>query len=669
MAMREIYLKFNVEERYDVKIETIEEMNKSIFLDSYIQAYKELNIISSEKNTNGIDKNNIIAFLGERGSGKTSCMRSFLGSLKYLNKNRFDVEDDELKKSLEDLCKVNFEILNIVEPSFFSEKVNVIELIVSSMFKKFSIEIEQNNKDYEIKRTLLKSFQEIFKNMKYMKCSEEYQSSEIEELMALGTSVNFKMHLYELIDQYLKFFSKNKLIISIDDIDLNTKFAYCMAEDVRKYLSIPNVVIVLALKLEQLKAIIAKEYSEEYEKLLNFSTYKDNIVSDIENRVEKYLLKLIPYERRIYLKNPDSYDENIKIFINGEQIGSQSEKFQDTILNFIFQKTDMLFLKPEYGMSRIIPTNLRELVGLVTILESMNDPLLVKNVEVAKNKNYKSFKNYLYSYIFKNKISQKEQNIIKTLLLTSYNKKNSYIVSEIGIEEEDIFSFDSSLVKKKSSNIIDVVKSIIDIEDNISYFPFYLKTIYSNLLYESFKEGKNNFYYLIGKGNYINAEKYTLLHFNEKIKRVISENANLQVLELFLLNNNREKNENQGKELSFSLIAPFENIMSKLGKRGFPLQMQNFIFRNMEIYEQFYLFLENIKIDNQVTNIHSAWRKVKKFYSSEVGKFIKTFPDPLKGKLEKDLLDFLVKIKNVPNTELEGLEYLIIRTNATSNDD
>lgn len=98
MAMREIYLKFNEEERYDIKIETIEEMNKSIFLDSYIQGYKELNILSSEKNISGIDKNNIIAFLGERGSGKTSCMRSFLDSLKCLNKNRFDVEDDKLKK-------------------------------------------------------------------------------------------------------------------------------------------------------------------------------------------------------------------------------------------------------------------------------------------------------------------------------------------------------------------------------------------------------------------------------------------------------------------------------------------------------------------------------------------------------------------------------------------
>ena len=157
--MGEICLKFDERERYDVKVEKIEDMSSSIFVDSYFQAYKELNIISSE-NVNEIDGNNIIAFLGERGSGKTSCMRSFLGSLKHLRENKFNLDDEELKKSLEDLSKINFELLNIVEPSFFSEKVNVLELVISNMFKNF----RKKSKKMEMK--IMKRKKNCYKNFK-----------------------------------------------------------------------------------------------------------------------------------------------------------------------------------------------------------------------------------------------------------------------------------------------------------------------------------------------------------------------------------------------------------------------------------------------------------------------------------------------------------------------
>lgn len=471
--MREIYLKFNEEERYDVKIETIEEMNKSIFLDHYIQAYKELNTISSENDENKIDRNNILAFLGERGSGKTSCMKSFLNLLKPENiKAREDITNIELKNNIEPLSKFKFEVLTIIEPSFFSEKVNIIELVVSSMFKNFSVEIEKNNRDYEIKRTLLKTFQEIFKNMKYMKCSEEYQNSEIEELMALGTAVDFKTHLNKLIQVYLEFFSKDKLVIAIDDIDLNTKFAYFMIEDIRKYLSIPNVIIILALKLEQLKTVITKEYIEEYKHLLDDNSfgiddYNRYIMEDIENRVEKYLLKLIPYERRIFLKNINDHEYNFKFFIGKREILSKSQDFQDIILEMIYKKTNILFLKPIFGCSQIIPTTLRELVGFIAIIEKLDD---IENNIDNKKKNYKIFKNYIFNYYFKDKLKIIEEKIIQKLLKIEYSQKNDYICNKLKPREY----FVERVQTNENMTLIDVIKSIQKLEKrNDSNFAFF----------------------------------------------------------------------------------------------------------------------------------------------------------------------------------------------------
>lgn len=654
--MREIYLKFSEKGKYDVKIETIEEMSSSIFLDSYIQAYKELYTISFEsKNNDEIDRNNIIAFLGERGSGKTSCMRSFLSSLSCLDEHNFILEDEKLKKNLEKFSEINFEILNIVEPSFFSEKINVIELVVSNMFKNFSIEIEKNNKDYEMKRTLLKNFQEIFKNMKYMKCSEAYQNSEIEELITLSTSVDLKKHLSELIEQYLKLFSKDKLIISIDDIDLNTKFAYSMTEDVRKYLSIPNVIIVLALKLEQLKTIITKEYIEEYEHLLKDKTviyddYNRYVMEDIENRVEKYLLKLIPYERRIYLKNPESYDENIKIFINKEQISLQSEKFQDAILKFIFQKTNMLFLKPEYGVNKVIPTSLRELVGFVAILEKLKKPL--NNDQEMKIKNYEFFENYLYSYIFKDKLSEKEQNIIRSFLLVPYNKKNSYIVSKLLSNDKENNTVNTPL------DLTEVIKTLREIEDNISYFPFCLRMTYSYLLYKTFYENRkdknNNFLKLLGKDYLKNLEKYNLFNVNKKFKTSKKLKSN-EIFNLFILENDKKAEEEKGKYY-FSLIAPFYNIIFNSNSTNY---LQSFIFRNMEIYERFYSFLENVEFERIDNNIDHIWENIKNFYEITLRDFIDIFSSPLNNELEIDLQKFIKELNSIlPESLKELKEYI-----------
>ena len=660
--MREIYLKFDEEERYDVKIETIEEMDKSIFLDSYIQAYKELNIISSENIKNKVDRNNLLAFLGERGSGKTSCMKSFLSLLKPENRKEIEnIIDIELKNNIESISKFKFEVLTIIEPSFFSEKVNIIELVVSSMFKNFSAEIEKNNRDYEIKRALLKKFQEIFKNMKYMKCAEEYQNSEIEELMALGTAVDFKTHLNELIKIYLEFFSKDKLVISIDDIDLNTKFAYRMIEDVRKYLSTFDTVIVIALKLEQLKMVIRKEYITENKDLLsnNETMY---IMSDVENRVEKYLLKLIPHERRIFLKNPDSYD-NVKIFIGNKPISTKSEKFQERILNFIFQKTNVLFLKQEHGVNKIIPTTLRELVGFIAVLGKLQEPVTNDNIEYIKMKNYNFFKEYLYDCVFKDKLTEKEQNIIKNILSTSYDNKNSYILSMLNKLEDD----KRTTNRGKNINIIEIITKLRSMENDIYYLSFFIKLVYSNLLYESYHEKrKQNFYDILGKNYLLDFSKYEFRNTlkKESLKK-IEEDDKIKILELFILEKNVNK-EDKEKTITFSAIAPFHNIIFNYKDLYSSPYLKNFVFRNIEIYEQFYLFLENTEFEIENEDICIMWKNIKRFYSSNLKDFIKVLPNPLKEDLEKELDTFFTQIEKIVDEDLQKLEFFIEEKNVNT---
>lgn len=650
--MSEIYLKFNRKEKYNIKIESISEMNESIFYKLYVKSYKELNSMLNENKEENMYSNNIIAFLGERGSGKTSCMRSLLNSLEKLSSVSEIDEETSLTKEMLSLTekRKKFEFLNIIEPSFFSEKINILELIISNMFKNFRKKLESSyEENYENKKKLLRKFQEVFKNLKYISCAEQYESSEIEELMFLSYSVDLKENLNNLIEEYLLFFKKDRLIISIDDIDLNARFAYKMVEDIRKYLSLHNVIIVLALKLEQLKMIIKKEYLLENEifsldkqnKIVDI--YTDELIKDTENRVDKYLLKLIPYERRILLKDINKYSENIKIFIENEEISPDSEKFQEKILNFIYNKTNMLFLKPDYGINKIIPTNLREFVNFISIIGKL------KNKSENKQENYEIFEEYIFSSLFKEKLLQYQQNIIEKLRTLNYKNKNSYIVSKLDFL---INSNSNSSSNSKAIDIMDVIKKIRKYEEkDTSYLSFFLRITYSDLLYEAYydykKNRNNNFLEILGKKNYLKEYK-KLISFSineDKLEELIEERKELSILQFFILEEENFQSIHN-KKVSFSLIGPFYNFILKKDCEIKKLDSKNLVFRNIEIYEKFCLFLDNVRIE-KLNSFEELWKRVIDFYEKDLFVFAEQLPSCLKDKFLESIGIFCDLLKEL----------------------
>lgn len=61
------------------------EKNESLFAEQYKKVFEEINrflsLQSDKREEHNEDINNIMAFIGERGSGKTSCMMSVAKSL------------------------------------------------------------------------------------------------------------------------------------------------------------------------------------------------------------------------------------------------------------------------------------------------------------------------------------------------------------------------------------------------------------------------------------------------------------------------------------------------------------------------------------------------------------------------------------------------------------
>lgn len=605
---RKYILKIDEISTYDIKIENIEEMKNSIFIDAYKEAYRNLNSIIEAQNQKKknkdkfIDKsiNNIIAFIGERGSGKTSCMKSFLRAIE---------NNEYLESEMENRIKVNFEILDMIEPSFFTDKINIIELVISNLFKKFSEELEKKElEDYEKKKKLLNEFQEIFKALKYMGCKEEYQNSEIEELLMLSTTVSFKERLQGLIKKYLEFIEKDKLVISVDDIDFNMNHAYEMVEGIRKYLTLDDVVIVINLKIEQLFRAIQERYSKEISALINLDKnfeWKE----ELEDRTEKYLLKLLPIERRIYLKNIDEYECNLVL--------DEDKKvtYKNKIIQLINEKTKFYLKEDGIIIKNLLSNNLRELLGIIVLIKKIN--------------NLNNLKEYIVNSYIKYNFKASEQNKILGLIKQPLREKNQYLLENILLNKED---FGTKADESEKDNFYYIVKRIVENNNKnkiLKIIPMLYSIFFHEFLSNENKEGEV-LEVLFGKyylQNFKNFDYGNIKNIDEEIYKKI---------EIFIYDIKNLKDGNAERVAQISILAPFYKLLVKD-----PEKYNGLLFKDFDILYEFLLFLEIENSKWKVNNNETLYNEFNKFYKRLEEGFIRNLPNELK----QDFVDSTNKLK------------------------
>ena len=121
-------------EEHGVVIET-GDFDNSMFYAQYKKAYKILNDMIG-RNWEIIENNeptitmtpNIIAFCGDRGEGKTSCMESFT------------------QKIMDDVS-LSLAFMDLIDPAFFDNNHNVVELILGLLYKKYNETLKQDRGD------------------------------------------------------------------------------------------------------------------------------------------------------------------------------------------------------------------------------------------------------------------------------------------------------------------------------------------------------------------------------------------------------------------------------------------------------------------------------------------------------------------------------------------
>ncbi|MCD8296127.1 MAG: hypothetical protein LUC88_00980 [Prevotella sp.] len=489
-------------EQYKYCLDAIEKYLKTTA--EQADAQNENQNIKDEETHQQESDNNIFAFIGDRGSGKTSCMLSIA---KLLENKKDPVIFGKAKYPT--ISETGIYALDLIDPSFFDDKHNILAIFLATLFNVYDSKRNKDaNKLEANERKLLELFHDSQRNIRYLidgKLDDIYEN-DLQQLSIMAASIKLKKDISDLVDTWLKFIGKerHKLLITIDDIDLNSSQADEMAEQIRKYLIQDNIIVLMALKLDQFEMIKRNKFVQQYESLVEKNnadiSEKKNI--DIDAMVERYIAKMIPQSHRIYMPDGEFYMENELCIDGDDKIKGKPVKF--AVLDMIFSKTRYLFYNTPVKVSYIIPRNLRDLCQLVSMLYNMKDYYDNQDVNLY---NKTVFKNYLFGDWMKNNLDESGRSLIEELLTVEdyilFNKSVLDIlkrrfngIDSKGEYDEPDVETEITYIFRKSNRVYNIsvgdVLSIIDMlektytSDKDMCFLFMLRTIYSIRMYESY---------------------------------------------------------------------------------------------------------------------------------------------------------------------------------------
>ncbi len=499
--MEQLYKNILLDQPLKIKVETRHEFKDSLFKEVYNEAAENVfSIIQNSKSKdleikfyNDVnDYNNIIAFTGDRGVGKTSAMISFVNALAGLNTHGDDKDNDKTA-SFEKIKKEKskFTILKVIEPSNFVKGERLFEIVISNMFGHIKEIFEQSsravdkneiNEIYGLMDEVFSSLRVMYSDKRDILGKQIDIGSGLEALEQLSVREKLKSSFNRLVDKYLKLYNtyelnkgkddesyKNTfLVIPIDDLDMNMENGYEMAEEIRKYLVTKNVIVTMAINVGQFTKIVQQEYTRSLKLLVD----KNLLNNDPSDMAAKYITKLIPTNRRIVLPSFDIHNiANITIECKTESDDTKTEVIYlvDYFLKKIYKTTGIMLIKNDSKSHEIIPANLRELNYLNHLLKDMEEGISKKSTrnilyESRENENTRShlarnlekFEDYLIRNFINSDMPKSYSDILLELMKQTSENMNKYLVRALIGSDEDITN---------DKKVFTITKNAIDSND------------------------------------------------------------------------------------------------------------------------------------------------------------------------------------------------------------
>lgn len=352
--------------------------------------------------------NNIILFTAARGQGKTSAMSTFAA---YLANGKHSELIPEGESSC--LNSKKYEVLGLIDPTMMNQSESIVRVFLSRLFLKFEAVVRREEiKEHSASESnrgmkrieILEQFSKCYDNVNFLESPDKnyLEQNDLDSLARLGSSTELRKNLRRLVAKYLEYVDgtealpnvgnlekkngqitkgKRYLVLEIDDADLSARNIFDICEQIREYLRIPGVIVLMAADFSQLRNSVFQEYLTQYKNLRKLQK-RIEIVDTCYRKTWRYLEKMFPEGHRIYL--PDIGDvlrhksQNVRIqyknAIDGMTIDLNYEEccdIQEQLLRLIYDRTGLVFLKKDRGMRSLFPETMRQLTHFLMEMGEM----------------------------------------------------------------------------------------------------------------------------------------------------------------------------------------------------------------------------------------------------------------------------------------------------------
>ncbi len=399
---------------YNTKIEKAEEFKDSLFEASYNKAYKSLkkiceDPINSDKNSKNCQRSahgeeefiyNIIPFIGNRGSGKTSVMLSFVNSLAQ--------SDSDYQKNF-NIDKYGFIKLKTIDAGHMEENENLFGIVLSRMLSYYNNWLEgdgmySKSRD-TIKPLIYRKFSELYTNFlnvnRANESEESYGRSALTILSDMDASHNLKESFKSLVKEFLSAVSDrskcNFMVIAIDDIDMNVSNTFKMLEQIQTYMTIPGVVITFTASYDNLMCICQNQYTSFYRETLHIYSrmsqhigkhHGTKLLSMSDTLAFEYLNKLLPVGKMINLRHTygclltmDLEKAGVRdLFKLPNNKSKREREYCEVIMYRIAQCTELFFYAEKGRECFLVPASLRSKAQFLDKAWSMRDVYSLKKI-------------------------------------------------------------------------------------------------------------------------------------------------------------------------------------------------------------------------------------------------------------------------------------------------
>lgn len=394
--------------------------SQSVFRMVYNQAFEQISLmVNSSLNTKRQDIENIIAFAGRRGTGKTSAMYSLE---KFLCNNEINFVNAENGSKV-------FKFIKLYDMKAADLKEDILEHIIEVIRYELDKYINNTNclrfgLDFDKAKILRETACLMEKEYCSFKNNNSSSDFSYNSIMRTSNKLDMKHRFKTLIKDYSGLLSEDKnvfFIICIDDLDMASDNSKKLVQDIYKYLMIPNLIVFVTTDFSLLNSEIQKEF---YENLCP-SEDKGHIENLSMKQTHALLRKIIPSDNRITMPSWKKKDYiemfPVKICFNkGEKDyftkyfprlkDGEFEKFiqkcqsqnndycispKDFILMLIANRTKIYLDAKGYKYHFMEPDSLRNLYDMFYLLYNMNNLIPeYEDYDALKKEYYNAKKNY-----------------------------------------------------------------------------------------------------------------------------------------------------------------------------------------------------------------------------------------------------------------------------------